>query len=688
MAEKSLLPPLLLRNLGDRSYEKRKSAALEIETLIKQINVRDPSSPASPPPAVVEKVHGILEALVKGFTNSPQPNSRKGGLIGLAAAAIALVDDASLYLTYILPPVLKCFTDQDARVRYYACESLYNVTKVARSGVLTFFNEVFDGLCRLFGDTDEDVKNGAQLLDRLLKDVVTESEAFNVEKFIPLLRERINIKEPMIRQLLIGWISVLDSVPEIDMLEFLPEYLGGVFDMLSDAKKDIRQQAYSALSEFLREVSMAKSVALGPMVAILVERCHSNDSFTRLTALAWMVEFVRLGRDKLLVFTSSMVASCLHCISDSEEEIRAKAEDANALLLELVSGTAEAFDIRPLLEELTQYAANKWVPTRLASLRWIAMLLTKMPQKLVEHLDDIFPTLFRTLSDADEQVVRVDLEVIARISLIGDNFDRVLDQLMLLFLERRKLLETRGSLIVRQLCVLLNGESIYRALARSLLAQEDTEFAGLMVQTLNLILLTSAELMELRALLKRGLVSDDGRDLFITLFNAWCHNPVATFSLCLLAQAYELASALCFQLADIDVTVGFLMQVDKLVQLIESPIFVHVRLHLLEPKQHPFLLKSLYGLLMLLPQSSAFASLKTRLESVAPLAAMTGLPESKWAASDKTRDRVVETSRLDFKALLAQFRQVQARHSEGRRQTFWEHSLLRGKEEAGAAKKK
>jgi len=43
-------------------------------------------------------------------------------------------------------------------------------------------------------------------------------------------------------QLLVGWITVLDSVPDIDMLEFLPEYLGGLFDMLSDEKKDIRQQ--------------------------------------------------------------------------------------------------------------------------------------------------------------------------------------------------------------------------------------------------------------------------------------------------------------------------------------------------------------------------------------------------------------------------------------------------------------
>ena len=49
----------------------------------------------------------------------------------------------------IVPPVLACFTDQDARVRYYACESMYNIAKVAKGEILLFFNEVFDALCKV-----------------------------------------------------------------------------------------------------------------------------------------------------------------------------------------------------------------------------------------------------------------------------------------------------------------------------------------------------------------------------------------------------------------------------------------------------------------------------------------------------------------------------------------------------------
>jgi vacuole morphology and inheritance protein 14 len=44
-----------------------------------------------------------------------------------------------------------------------------------------------------------------------------------------------------------------------------------------------------------------------------------------------------------------------------------------------------------------------------------------------------------------------------------------------------------------------------------------------------------------------------------------------------------------------------------------------LRLQLLEPEKHPHLYKCLYGLLMLLPQSSAFAALKNRLNSVSAI---------------------------------------------------------------------
>lgn len=45
-------------------------------------------------------------------------------------------------------------------------------------------------------------------------------------------------------------------------------------------------------------------------------------------------------------------------------------------------------------------------------------------------------------------------------------------------------------------------------------------------------------------------------------------------------------------------------------------IYVDLRLQLLEPDRHPYLYPSLYAILMILPQSSAFITLRNRLNSV------------------------------------------------------------------------
>lgn len=53
------------------------------------------------------------------------------------------------YARFIFPPVLSCFSDQDGRVRYYACEALYNIAKISRSSVLQLFDQLFDALCNV-----------------------------------------------------------------------------------------------------------------------------------------------------------------------------------------------------------------------------------------------------------------------------------------------------------------------------------------------------------------------------------------------------------------------------------------------------------------------------------------------------------------------------------------------------------
>uniref|UniRef100_A0A0C9S6Q6 TSA: Wollemia nobilis Ref_Wollemi_Transcript_14439_1486 transcribed RNA sequence n=1 Tax=Wollemia nobilis TaxID=56998 RepID=A0A0C9S6Q6_9CONI len=354
----SLLPASVLRNLADKLYEKRKNAALELEGVIKNLTAAGDH----------ERISGIIHVLTNEFALSPQANHRKGGLIGLAAATVGLASEAAHHLEQIVPPVLNSFTDQDGRVRYYACEALYNIAKVARGDFIVFFNQIFDALCKLSADSDANVQSAAHLLDGLVKDIVTESDEFSIEEFIPLLRERMNVLNPHVREFLVGWITVLESDPDIDMLGFLPDFLDGLFNMLSDSSHEIRQQADSALTEFLQEIKNSPAVDYGRMAEILVQRSYSADEFTRLTAITWMNEFVKLGGELLIGYYAAILGAILPCISDKEEKIRVVAREINEELRAIMPSPADGFDIGAVLAIARRELSSECEATRLEAL--------------------------------------------------------------------------------------------------------------------------------------------------------------------------------------------------------------------------------------------------------------------------------------------------------------------------------
>lgn len=699
----SPLPPMVQRSLGDRSNEKRKNAALEIEALVKSLHEANNLS----------MVQSVVAVLSTDFCTSMNSNYRKGGLVGLAATAIGLMHNSRNFLDALLPPVLHCFDDPESRVRYYACESLYNIAKVSRQSILAYFNQIFEGLTKLFADVDPDVKNGSSLLDRLIKDIVTEAdESFAVEQFLPILQNYIRRTNPYIRQLIVGWITLLDSIPDISMLDYLPDFLDGLFNMLSDSNREIRQAADSALSEFLRELSVSTVVEFGPIVSILVIQCHSKERLNRLTAITWLSELIHhpySGGDALLPYHAEILSAIMWCSGNSEVEIRLVAERTNDNLLDLVKNTQGSFELKELLDTLKKELLHKDdVPTKMAALRWINMLMEKRKIDMNNYIEDLLPVLLRTLSDRSDAVVLLNLQVLSRISLAQRcdkgtasneteeiQFQLVLNAILNLFAQDRQLLETRGSLIIRKLCVLLNARSVYIRMAATLSSYElvdgrpadaaTLDFVSTMVQTLNLILLTASELHDLRILLasswrgsnsqcgvpnsnhlRRG--GDSSAAVFTVLFNCWCNSPVSTYALCLLAQAYDLSFALVQRFSQLEVTVGFLMQIDKLVLLLESPVFVHLRLQLLdvESKFHAPLLKSIYGLLMCLPQGDAFRLLNDRLTAVCNLRDNLGMSSSLDLSTNDTSSTGSSVHPMQMDKLLSRFDEVAVIHRKAK----------------------
>ncbi|CBQ70685.1 conserved hypothetical protein [Sporisorium reilianum SRZ2] len=905
----------LQKALLDRVYDKRKAATLDLERQVRECLAKGDRA----------RVNLIVQQLCSFLTASPQNvNARNGGLIGLAGIAIALGIEIAPFLEQIAKPVLACFNDPDSKIRYFACESFYNITKVCKGEILVYFNETFDALSKLAADSELSVKNGAELLDRLLKDIVCEAaphyvsqfqdvsiirahqdaqegfaggvaeldvarekanqidaegtannKVFSLARFIPLLAERMYVLSPFTRNYLVSWITVLGSVPELELVSYLPSFLDGLLKYLSDPNSDVRVATANVLADFLREIRHAAELAarrqafeqhraerqehkrrkgkertsapaiedvpakiqgadesllqtqtelqprsISPskslrsssqapsarartegtvspapsqrpsqsnlddelaadededeeediwvdgtevridyaaIMEILINHIGYPDEETQATTLQWIAEFLLVVKDVVVPFTPRLISAILPSLAHHSPAIASAAHATNINLYRVIqdiaapptppssrplsssapplqghrhtnstssgrdrgnagsptqpltrhasvsrpsasaaaattsvtasasgplsprsrSGTmsgepaagvaalslsdnagsndrtvspihgglegsaiadVDPFDYQTTVNALTLQLLDEHEETRVSALEWLLMLHRKSPQKILSMDDGTFPALLKTLSDPSDEVIRCDLRLLAQISSASEDsyFHAFMANLLSLFSTDRRLLETRGSLIIRQLCASLHTERIFRTLAEILEKDEDLEFASIMVQNLAIILITSPELADFRKKL-RNLDSREGQLLFASIYRCWCHNAVAAFSLCLLAQAYEHASNLLTIFAELEITVSLLIQIDKLVQLLESPIFTALRLQLLEPERYPYLFKCLYGILMLLPQSSAFVTLRNRLNAVNGLGFLHSVPRSSYAARSSSK---------------------------------------------------
>lgn len=693
------IPRLLLKNLVDRSYEKRRLGQHDLEGILTEMNSKAQDNPGQTNQMIVNVIDRFNDTCVC----STKENWRIGGVIALATIAISLDKNAHLYLDQFLPLMLKSVCDQEARVRYYACEALFNTVDATRVGVLRFFNEVWDGLCRLSVDVDDHVRQGSLKLDSLLREVVTEAPTFDAGSFVPLLKERIRIKHYSARKLVLGWVEVLAARGE--MLTYVKEYLGPIFEMLGDGSREISKLAFSTLTKLLgalasRNSNLAlydpgSSTPYADMLPIIVAQCNSPDKFITSVALSWVREFVYLGKDSLLHVYDTFLELVLSHMAHGHKEIRHKASSAHKELLNIVNGTDTVFDVQPILHTLTTLLLQKpspAVPSTMGALKWFRMLFRKLPNEMDAHSERLFKALLTTLQNKEYTVVEQAIIVLAGMTRTDGQTDQkkfrlVLNHLLVVFRTHRKIfLIEKERFIIRKLCVRLGSIEVLQTLAAIVAESEDEQFASQMVEALNLIVLTAPEMAQVRTLIRDSLTSKSGRQLFEGLYTCWCHNPVATFGLCLFAQAYELAAALIFQIYNSTITKGDLAQVHQLVTLIESPMFIHLRMQVLEPTRYPHLLTALYGLLMLLPQGPAFSALNARLQAVTTLDGLSCSPgfknRTKGANASKLQswwDQPVfsETRLLDFPKFLKQFGSIQERQKAQLKESLVRQSLLK-----------
>ncbi|CAG9332147.1 unnamed protein product [Blepharisma stoltei] len=622
---KKELPISILKLLTNKNFEKQKEGNNELQMFLRhQIESGN-----------VNAIQNIIELFKQEFVNNSQDHYRNVGLFAYSAIATSPMSSQEIELVFpdLIEQALNCFGDQVPKVRYHAVEVLYNIAKACKEQVIQHLSVIMKCLTYLYSDRNNEVKSAAEKLDCLLKlylvDTGADQEIFDSVEFLETIQEVINqTTHPDVQKFIISWLIILNSIPSFNLLDYLNYFFEGLFLMLESSKIEVQHAAYWLLRELLENIKErieSDKMNFVYVIETLIKLINRHNTYVKSEVTTWINELVNTANFMISSQFPNILKVVLLTLSDSEKYIVELSEATNKKLLELSLGFEnmhwDKFDFSSLVAILVPFLKNSSKKTSMAVLDWILTLEHLNPKSLESTLLIILNTLTYRLVDPDYSIVSQIICVFGKIAGYPGYFEKVIESVLNLFKEAPLLLENSGFFIIKHLCLHLGTEKVYQCFAETLRIDKEREFSKKLIETLTDLLLIEPSFESQRDRLRYCLCNQDTSciEFVESLFKAWSINPGSTLILLYLIQGYELAYDLFGILSKCRVTLSLLTQLAKLVKVLDSPLFVHLRIQMLEYQKYPFLLKSLYALLMFLPQSDAHETLRKRLKQVSAL---------------------------------------------------------------------
>ena len=259
----------------------------------------------------------------------------------------------------------------------------------------------------LTADSEPSVKNGAELLDRLMKDIVSEKastyvsvvqsspigdgsgvpesheetcsddqalKAFSLDRFVPLLKERLPVINAFTRSFLVTWITILNSIPDLDFIVHLPAIIGHLLEFLADPHQDVKTATSRLLDSFLDDITTCVTkntndvlteddelplsnlemlhvrakpyhgdgavmrIDFSKLVAILVESLHAHNPELQTVIMRWLYCIYDLFPDGLAVYIPALLGAILPTMAHVAGPTQEIAHNLNKLLLGHIQG--------------------------------------------------------------------------------------------------------------------------------------------------------------------------------------------------------------------------------------------------------------------------------------------------------------------------------------------------------------
>lgn len=259
--------------------------------------------------------------------------------------------------------------------------------------------------------------------------------------------------------LALRWIDNFFEISPEDILPFIPRLLTQVLPAMSSGSDQVRQAADRVNTSLLESI-----------VSLSEDALEEGRQATTSKLAPGMSRLERTSSTTSGKPPESPGSELRKQVSQQEQP----AEQTPRSSIISIPPPAADLDYAAAVNSLTLQFQNENEATRVAALSWLIMLHRKAPRKVVAFNDGTFPALLKTLSDPAEAVVTKDLQLLSQISRNSEDsyFASFMINLLHLFSTDRGLLEVRGNLIIRQLCMSLSPERIYRTLADCLEKEE------------------------------------------------------------------------------------------------------------------------------------------------------------------------------------------------------------------------
>ena len=254
-------------------------------------------------------------------------------------------------------------------------------------------------------------------------------------------------------------------------------------------------------------------------------------------------------------------------------------------------------------------------------LDWCEILYNKYEKDIFKDFNIFIKEFIQAIPPNKLNIFMEMVKFLSNIKLEGKNKNIIMKNLTQKLMKEPELVNNESYVIIilEHLTKKSPLSIVYESFADVLKEIKNFSFVSKMIHYLNQYLMRNP----LAANFRKSLINNENDEkynkLFVKMYNVWSINSISLLIFCVITEHFELAYNIILNLVKVQLDNDYYIHLGTLVQLLESELYDYIRIRLLEPSNNIYLIRTLYGILMLLPQGQAFNVLSNRMSNVQTL---------------------------------------------------------------------